>query len=81
MIRVTITVPLDSIPGVTVETSYAHEYARPEVDMADTKLALVFQGEVESDVDFQEAHEWERTRPDQGIVKISKPRLEVERDR
>ena len=79
MIRLTITVPLDSLPGVTVETNYEHAYACPEIDMSDTKLALVFQGEVEGDIACAPIRGPLRSRPYQGIVKLSKPRLEIER--
>lgn len=79
MISLTITVPLDSLPGVEVEARYDHEYQRADVDLDTSRLSLVFEGEVEGDVDYEEAHEWDRTRPADRLVKLSKPRLDIER--
>lgn len=79
MIRLTITVPVDSLPGVEVEAAYQDPYRGMDVDLDTSKLSLVFEGEVEGDVDYEEAHEWNRTRPYAHRVKLSKPRLDVER--
>lgn len=80
MIRLTITVPLDSIPGVEVEASYDHAYMSPQVDMDTSRLSLVFQGEVMEDDDYAEGYGWAHTRPNEAVaVKFGKPRLRIDR--
>jgi hypothetical protein len=77
MIDITITIPFDSLPGVEVEARYETDYHYMDVDIDTSNLALVFQGSLVSDSDYEEKHDWHRTRPAPGNVKLSKPRLKV----
>lgn len=81
MIRLTITVPLSSLPGVEVEASYEdYHYNKPFVDLDGVELSLVFETEVPPDFDYEDSTGGERTAPASylDLAKMRKPRLLIE---
>lgn len=78
MFKFTLTVPLSSLDGVTIDWEYEAAYNYPTVAVPDTsQMSLMFEGTVYSDWDY-EADDMEKVRPASSYTKLKNPRLLIE---